>query len=185
MNNTEKKLDALIDALGFNVNEIKVVDKIAYAQRLMNVGGFTPVNVNDYKTTEFKFTKRGEPVDENKTITVPHALNMLSKRDRDIVDNFRMEMGSLGEPVVDETKENVNIPPLDTNTSYAFDGELTVNLAATEAFKNMACAARTSIPPSTTLKRELLEILKRAGKQPKKDTMTVIEHAIDKAFKNE
>jgi hypothetical protein len=146
MNNTEKKLDALIDALGFDVEETMTGDHRTFGCWI-----------------DFKFTKRDEPVEENKTITVPHALNMLSKRDRDIVDNVRMAMGSLGESV---------------------DDEPTVNLAATEAFKNVPCTARTTIASSTILKRELLKILETAGKKPKKGTITIIEHAIDKAFKS-
>jgi hypothetical protein len=140
MNNTEKKLDALIDALGFDVEEIGKLDCLGYAQHLMNVGGVIPVNSNDYRTTEFKFTKRDELVNHEWTV--------------------------------------------DANTSYAFDDELTVNLAATEAFKNVPCTVRTTIVSSTILKRELLKILETAGKKPKKETIAMIEHAIDKAFKS-
>jgi hypothetical protein len=116
MNNTEKKLDALIDALGFDVEEIGGLNCHDYAQHLMDVGGVIPVNASDYRTTEYKFTKRDEPV-----------VNPLA--------------GIFGK-----------------------------------------CS---HVNPSTLLKRELLVILEKAGKKPKRDTIAIIEHAIDKAFKNE
>jgi hypothetical protein len=111
------------------------------------------VNKVDYTHPEFKFTKRDEPVEENKTITVSHALNMLCKHDRDIIDSF--------------------------NNNDSVDDEHSVNLLAGIFGK---CS---HVNPSTLLKRELLVILEKAGKKPKKDTIAIIEHAIDKAFKNE
>jgi hypothetical protein len=121
MNNTEKKLDALIDALGFDVEEVVTtvhppfsIMKAAFTDRYNQQG---PVHTVNYK---------------------------LAKRD-----------------------------------------ELTVNLAATKAFKNMGCTVPTTIVSSTILKRELLKILETAGKKPKKETIAIIENAIDKAFKNE
>jgi hypothetical protein len=135
MNNTEKKLDALIDALGFDVEESAV-----FAVR---PDGSDKMHIR----TDIKLTERDVPVAND-------------------------------EPVNHEWT-------VDTNTGCSFDDELTVNLAATEAFKNVPCTARTTIVSSTILKRELLKILETAGKKPKKGTIAIIEHAIDKAFKNE
>tara|TARA_R110000772_G_C13203340_1_gene430287 strand:- start:40 stop:366 length:327 start_codon:yes stop_codon:yes gene_type:complete len=62
MNNTEKKLDALIDALGFDVEEIRTRNNEAYNHDLKVYGGMLgmmPANGRNYITTEFKFTKRG------------------------------------------------------------------------------------------------------------------------------
>jgi hypothetical protein len=62
MNNTEKKLDALINALGFDVEESHVLDVDNYkVARLVSFGMFE-VN-KDYIHPEFKFTKRDEPLD--------------------------------------------------------------------------------------------------------------------------
>ena len=116
MNNTEKKLDALIDALGFDVEEIGGLDCFAYAQHLMDVGGVIPVNARDYRTIECKLIKRDEP-----------AINLLA--------------GIFGK-----------------------------------------CS---HVNPSTLLKLQIIGILKRANKQPKKDAITLINAAIDEAFKNE
>jgi hypothetical protein len=135
MNNTEKKLDALIDALGFDVEENDVF--------LVRTDGTDKQHLR----TDIKLTERDKPVADD-------------------------------EPVNHEWT-------VDTNTGCAFDDELTINLAETEAFKNFACTARTTIVSSTILKRELLKILETAGKKPKKGTIAIIEHAIDKAFKNE
>jgi hypothetical protein len=90
MNNNEKKLDALIDALGFDVEESHVLDSDAYRRQCIAYSGSIHLMANkeDHIHPEFKFTKRDEPVEENKTITVSHALNMLCKRDRDIIDSF-------------------------------------------------------------------------------------------------
>ena len=41
------------------------------------------------------------------------------------------------------------------------------------------------VNPSTLLKLQIIGILKRANKQPKKDAITLINAAIDEAFKNE
>jgi hypothetical protein len=165
MNNTEKKLDALIDALGFDVEKVTTnrseVEQFKIRKRDIIdrcLVGYTPIGSRPKPKYHYKLTKRDEPVEENKTITVPRALNMLSKRDRDIVDNVRMEMGSLGEPVVDEPQENL--------------------LAG-------IFARITPVDPSTALKHMLLTILKKAGKGPKKDTITLMNHEIDLAFKNE
>jgi hypothetical protein len=270
VNNTEKKLDALIDALGFDVEEKHVFDNEAYtsANRRFNA------RKENYIHPEFKFTKRDEPVEENKTITVSHALNMLCKHDRDIIDSFNnnqsdgerdykyikqikdlVKESGIPKSVIidliegimpDDIKGNNGIDPLDVlyngvalrqlveninnlselDKNYRWikypldsycavyghfskkmiiwscknyfevlgvkvtldelvDDEHSVNIAATEAFKNVPYTARTTISPSTILKRELLAILERAGKKPKKDTIAIIEHAIDKAFKNE
>jgi hypothetical protein len=64
MNNTEKKLDALIDALGFDVEEKHVFDADAY-QRQRCVYALTCLKANkeDHIHPEFKFTKRDETVD--------------------------------------------------------------------------------------------------------------------------
>ncbi len=61
MNNTEKKLDALIDALGFDVEEKHVFDADAY-QRQCCVYALTCLKANkeDHIQPEFKFTKRDE-----------------------------------------------------------------------------------------------------------------------------
>jgi hypothetical protein len=114
MNNTEKKLDALIDALGFDVEGKYVVDEDNYeAARLASFGMFK-VNKVDYIHPEFKFTKRDKPVE-----------NLLAG----------------------------------------------------------IFARITPVEPSTALKHELLTILKKAGKCPKKDTITLMNHEIDLAFK--
>jgi hypothetical protein len=66
MNNTEKKLDALIDALGFDVEQIRTRDNETYNHDLKAYGGMLgmmPANGRDYIRTEFKLTKRDKPVD--------------------------------------------------------------------------------------------------------------------------
>jgi hypothetical protein len=68
MNNTEKKLDALIDALGFDVEEIRTRDNEAYNHDLRAYGGMLgmmPANGRDYITTEFKLTKRDKTVHDS------------------------------------------------------------------------------------------------------------------------
>ena len=55
MNNTEKKLDALIDALGFDVGEDEAFHQIQYAHALMSNGN---AKKEDYIFTNYKFTKR-------------------------------------------------------------------------------------------------------------------------------
>jgi hypothetical protein len=155
MNNTEKKLDALIDALGFDVEETKTFDSdevIKWSDRwdlLEKLGvSFVPPD-RPTPAVKYKFTKRDAPVNHEWTV--------------------------------------------DTNTCHAFDDdpvddELKLDLWLTEAFKNVPYTApytaRTTIVSSTILKRELLKILETAGKKPKKETIAIIEHAIDKAFKS-
>jgi hypothetical protein len=65
MNNTEKKLDALIDALGFDFEEKHVFDADAY-QRQCCVYALTCLKANkgDHIHPEFKFTKRHKAVDD-------------------------------------------------------------------------------------------------------------------------
>jgi hypothetical protein len=113
MNNTEKKLDALIDALGFDVEEKHVFDNEAYTSANRR---FNAIKEN-YIQPEFKFTKRDEPVEENKTITVSHALNMLCKRDRDIINSFNNN-----DSVDDEPQENANRPPIGLTPKSIHDG---------------------------------------------------------------
>jgi hypothetical protein len=103
MNNTDKKLDALIDALGFDVEQ---------------------VNVNPRRHDRYP----SEPIYDYK----------LTRRD-----------------------------------------EPTINTLA-EIF-----GKHSHVNPSTLLKLQIIGILKRANKQPKKDAITLINAAIDEAFKNE
>ena len=121
MSDTDKKLDALIDALGFDVEEKHVLDVDSY-QRQRCVYALTCLKANkeDHIHPEFKFTKRGEPVNH---------------------------VGSL----------------IDMSLRIAPDKP-------------------TSIKPCTKLKSEILWLLGKAGKQPKKETITIINHQIDLAF---
>lgn len=67
MNNTEKKLDALIDALGFDVEQIRTRNNETYNHDLKvyrGMLGMMPANGRDYIRTEFKLTKRDKPVDD-------------------------------------------------------------------------------------------------------------------------
>ncbi len=133
MNTTDKKLDALIDALGFDVEEVDV----------------NPRRHDRYPSEpiyDYKLTKRGVPVvDEPKT---------------------HIWMGTYAvandEPVNHEWT-------VDTNTGYDFSPDVTLPY----------------LHPSTVLKHKLLTILKKAGKCPKKDTITLINHEIDLAFNME
>jgi hypothetical protein len=116
MNNTEKKLDALIDALGFDVEQVSKV----YINGVMYCGNesLIPVSTIDniVHTIDYKFTKRDEP-------TINPLAEIFGKH------------------------------------SY--------------------------VNPSTLLKLQIIGVLKRANKQPKKDAITLINAAIDEAFKNE
>jgi hypothetical protein len=60
MNNTEKKLDALIDALGFDVEEKHVFDNEAYTSANRRFDA----SKENYIQPEFKFTKRDKTVDD-------------------------------------------------------------------------------------------------------------------------
>jgi hypothetical protein len=158
MNNTEKKLDALIDALGFDVEEVNE-QSIPTGQIIV---------AHDYK-----LTKRDEPAD-------------------------------------DEPQENANRPPIGLTPQYIHDASREEEIISAiirylktgkpippdwtaelrrlqvaglfEASKNVPCTVPTTIVSSTILKRELLKILETAGRKPKKETIAIIEHAIDKAF---
>tara|TARA_R110000851_G_scaffold191384_2_gene342006 strand:- start:672 stop:1067 length:396 start_codon:yes stop_codon:yes gene_type:complete len=67
MNNTEKKLDALINALGFDVEEKHVLDGVAYWDQCRAYSGLLHLKANkeDHIHPEFKFTKRDAPVDDD------------------------------------------------------------------------------------------------------------------------
>ena len=57
MSDTDKKLDALIDALGFDVEVVTKLDKVRYAY----ASAASNVSKQDFTYTEFKFTKRDGP----------------------------------------------------------------------------------------------------------------------------
>ncbi len=128
MNNTEKKLDALIDALGFDVdsepcefNNILIIEWYNQWQAIEKAGvRFMPPDKPTLKV-KYKFTKRDELVEDE------HPVNLLA-----------------------------------------------------EIF-----GKHSHVNPSTLLKLQIIGILKRANKQPKKDAIMLINHAIDEAFKNE
>tara|TARA_R110000851_G_scaffold106661_1_gene226103 strand:+ start:423 stop:767 length:345 start_codon:yes stop_codon:yes gene_type:complete len=79
MNNTEKKLDALIDALGFDVEEVSKV----YINGVMYCGNesLIPVSTIDniVHTIDYKLTKRDEPVEDKAKTHMwmgSHAISM-------------------------------------------------------------------------------------------------------------
>ena len=111
MNNIEKKLDALIGALGFDVEEV---------MGDVFVGCYSGRDIHNKQVINYRLTKRGEPVNH---------------------------VGSL----------------IDMSLRIAPDKP-------------------TSIKPCTKLKSEILWLLGKAGKQPKKETITLINHQIDLAF---
>jgi hypothetical protein len=100
MNNTEKKLDALIDALGFDVEKKHVFDADAY-QRQCCVYALTCLKANkeDHIQPEFKFTKRDEPVNHEWTV--------------DTNTSYALD---------DEHTENANRPPLGLTPKSIHDG---------------------------------------------------------------
>jgi hypothetical protein len=62
MNNTEKKLNALIEALGFDVEENHVFNEESYRHAAWCLNGAVKVNKENYIHPEFHFTKRDEAV---------------------------------------------------------------------------------------------------------------------------
>jgi hypothetical protein len=61
MNNTEKKLDALIDALGFDFEEKLMLYEANFRSSREVKNGIFKVNDGDHIHPEFKFTKRDVP----------------------------------------------------------------------------------------------------------------------------
>jgi hypothetical protein len=85
MNNTEKKLDALIDALGLDVEETKTFDSddvIKWSNRWKTLEGlgvsFVPPD-RPTPTVKYKFTKRDAPVEDKPKTHMwmgSHAISM-------------------------------------------------------------------------------------------------------------
>jgi hypothetical protein len=130
MSNIEKKLDALIDALGFDVEVIQTNIVSPPKNEREGFGGAIGMGSRppSHIIYNYKFTKRDEPVVDNEPV------------------NHQWEV--------------------DTFTGCAFD----------------VFGEKYWTQPSETakaLKDSLLEILKKAGKHPKKDTITLMNHEID------
>ena len=88
----EKKLDALIDALGFDAEETRTRNNEAYYHDLKAYGGLLgmmPANGRNYITTEFKLSERDNPKeDANSGYTATEVLALQAKRHAELIEKM-------------------------------------------------------------------------------------------------